>query len=139
MKQLAGTIAMALALGLAACGDSAGAPETADPTSGTTGSPTSVATADESTVPSVPGVAGPKIEWTEQPLPEGFRVHALTRAGDRLFGLAFDEMERSDARTRLWVSDDGVTWEAIDVDATRFGMRAGYFRDLAQVGDRYVA
>ena len=136
MKRDSATIAVALAVLLGACSDSTGETANTAPTVGTADAPAQT-TATTST--SVPTAAGPEVEWTEQPFPEGFRVHTITRADDRLFGLARDEIEQADARTRLWVSDDGISWDPIDVDATRFGMRAGYFRDLAQVGNRFVA
>ena len=81
-----------------------------------------------------------EISWTQHSLPDDFAVHALTAVGGRIFGLALPNIEAPDARTRLWVTDDGASsWEAIDIDATEFGMRAGYFREIAQVGNRYVA
>jgi len=84
------------------------------------------------------------IEWTRTDLPEGFEVHKITVAGGQFFGLAVDELSHdaegveSDAHTRLWLSDDGADWEAIDVDATRFGMRAAYFQEIDTIGDTLI-
>ena len=77
------------------------------------------------------------IEWTQGSLPEGFNVHTITAAGGYFFGLAWDEIEEPNPRTRLWLSDDGSTWEAISVDATLFGMRAGSFQRVAAIGDGF--
>ena len=136
MKRHSVTIAVALAVLLGACGDSTGKTANTAPSVGTAEAPAQTTAA---TSTSVPTAAGPEVKWTERPFPDGFRVHTITRAGDRLFGLALDEIQQPDPRTRLWLSDDGISWDPIDVDATRFGMRAGYFRDLAQVRNRYVA
>ncbi len=139
MKRHPVTIAVSLAVLLGGC-DSTGEPDSTAPTTEAAVAPTFTTAAPSTTLTaSVPDAAGPEVEWTQHPFPEGFRVHTITRAGDRLFGLARDEIEQPDPRTRLWVSNDGISWDPIDVDATRLGMRAGYFRDLAQVGDGYVA
>ena len=80
-----------------------------------------------------------RIEWSQGTLPEEFNVHTITAAGGYFFGLAWDEIEEPDPRTRLWLSADGGSWEAVDVDATAFGMRAGYFQRIAAVGDGFIA
>jgi len=80
----------------------------------------------------------PSIVWTQHALPADFQVHALAVVGDRIVGLADDEIESPTPRTRLWFSDDGASWKAVDVDTSRFGGRAGYFQQIAQVGARYV-
>lgn len=79
------------------------------------------------------------IGWTQWDLPVDFNVHTITVANGRFFGLARAEYGAPDARTRLWVSIDGTTWDAIDVDASVFGMQHGYFRQIATVGDGFAA
>ena len=102
--------------------------------------------AGQATSATQPTEAGPaassqeaSIEWTQGSLPEEFNVHTITAAGGYFFGLAWDEIEEPDPRTRLWLSEDGANWEAIDVDATSFGMRAGYFTEIAALGDGFIA
>jgi len=84
-------------------------------------------------------VAEAGIEWTEGSLPEEFNVHTITAAGGYFIGLAWDEIEEPDPRTRLWLSEDGANWEAINVDATAFGMRAGYFQTISAIGNGFIA
>ena len=79
------------------------------------------------------------IVWTKGSVPSDFNVHTITSAGGLFVALAWDEVQKPDALTRLWLSDDGLNWEEVDVDMTRFGMRAGYFQDLSAAGNGFVA
>lgn len=100
--------------------------------------PASPATPTETTSPN--SNTSTDITWTRYSLPDDFRIHSLTTAGGLVFGLAVDEIEAPHPRTRLWLSDDsGRSWEAVDVEAPRFGMRAGYFKEIVPVGGRYLA
>ncbi len=96
------------------------------------------ATQPNESVPAAPSQEA-SIEWTQGTRPAEFNVHTITAAGGYFIGLAWDEIEEPNPRTRLWMSEDGANWEAIDVDATAFGMRAGYFRQISTIGDGFIA
>jgi hypothetical protein len=83
--------------------------------------------------------AEPHIEWSRATVPQGFNVHSIVHVDGHFYGLAIDEIQAPAPRTSLWMSEDGSTWDRIDVDSSRFGLRAGYFRDVTLVGDVLVA
>ncbi|MCP4305148.1 MAG: hypothetical protein GY788_09800 [bacterium] len=109
-------------------------------------------TVDSAIATTAPAVATPAgWDWTSAPLPPDFRVHTIAALDGRFFGLAPDDfeiasddpeqpnIENPEPRTRLWVSDDGIAWQVIDINATAFGMRAGYFVALDMIGDTFIA